>query len=91
MNKLSCLLLALFVWLQYSLWLGKNGIYDLIHIHNTIKLFKSINNIDQMKIRNNKLLYEIHELLHGYEAIEERARFDLGMIKLHETFYLTKF
>ncbi|URJ23079.1 septum formation initiator family protein [Blochmannia endosymbiont of Camponotus sp. C-003] len=88
MNKLNCMLLALFAWLQYSLWLGKNGIYDLISTHNTIILYKNINNIDQMRARNNQLLYEIYDLLHGYEAIEERSRYDLGMIKLGETFYL---
>ncbi|URJ32147.1 cell division protein FtsB [Blochmannia endosymbiont of Camponotus sp.] len=88
MNKLNCMLLVLLTWLQYSLWLGKNGICDLINIHNTITSYKNINNIDELKARNDQLLYEIYDLLHGYEAIEERSRYDLGMIKLGETFYL---
>ncbi|WP_331828383.1 septum formation initiator family protein [Candidatus Blochmannia sp. SNP] len=91
MNKLSCLLLTLLAWLQYSLWLGKNGIYDLVNIHNTTKLYENINDIAQMKLRNNQLLYEIYDLLHGYEAVEERSRYNLGMIKIDETFYQIKF
>ncbi|WHL24933.1 MAG: septum formation initiator family protein [Candidatus Blochmannia vicinus] len=90
MNKLSCLLLTLLAWLQYSLWLGKNGIYDLINMHNKIKLYENINDIAQMRLRNNQLLYEIYDLLHGYEAVEERSRYNLGMIKIDETFYQIK-
>lgn len=87
MFKLSGLLLMLLLWLQYSLWLGKNGVCDLIYAINVIKAYKNINNLPQMKIRNNLLLYEINDLLYGYEAIEEISRYDLGMIKSEETFY----
>ncbi|URJ32858.1 cell division protein FtsB [Candidatus Blochmannia vicinus] len=90
MNKLSYLLFTLLAWLQYSLWLGKNGIYDLINIHNTIKLYKNTNDVTQMRLRNNQLLYEIYDLLHGDEAVEERSRYNLGMIKVDETFYQIK-
>ncbi|URJ30196.1 septum formation initiator family protein [Blochmannia endosymbiont of Camponotus sp.] len=90
MNKLSCILLTLLAWLQYSLWLGKNGIYDFINIYNTTKLYENINDITQMRFRNNQLLYEIYDLLHGYEAVEERSRYNLGMIKIDETFYQIK-
>lgn len=89
MYKLSSLLLILLIWLQYSLWFGKNGIFDLIYINNTIKLYQDNNNIVQMKIRNDLLLYEINDLIYGYAAIEERSRYDLGMIKSEETFYRT--
>ncbi|URJ25247.1 septum formation initiator family protein [Candidatus Blochmannia ocreatus (nom. nud.)] len=91
MNKLSCLLIILFVWLQYLLWFGKNGVYDLIIIFNSIKNYQNINNFNHMKIRNNQLLYEIYDLHHGFNAIEERARFDLGMVKSDETFYYTEY
>lgn len=90
MYKLSFLLLMLLIWLQYSLWLGKNGVFDLVHINNVINLYKSINNIDCMKNRNDLLLYEINDLCYGHEAIEERSRCDLGMIRKGEVFYYTE-
>lgn len=90
MCKLSILLLVILIWLQYSLWFGKNGVCDLISISNTIKLYRNINNIYQMKIRNNLLLYEINDLIYGHEAIEERSRYDLGMVKTEEVFYRTE-
>lgn len=90
MYKLSVFLLILLIWLQYSLWFGKNGICDFLDVSNAIKLYESINNVSQMRIRNNLLLYEINDLLHGYAAIEEISRYDLGMIKLEEIFYRTE-
>lgn len=90
MYKLSGLLLILLIWLQYSLWFGANGICDLIYINNAIKLYQNINDISQMKNRNNLLLHEINDLIYGYAAIEEISRYDLGMIKLEETFYRTE-
>lgn len=90
MYKLSVLLLMLLIWLQYSLWFGKNGIFDFIYINNTIKLYQSNNNIIQMRNRNNLLLREINDLIYGYAAIEEISRYHLGMIKLEENFYRTE-
>lgn len=90
MYKLSGLLLMLLIWLQYSLWFGKNGICDLIYINNLVKLYQNINNFAQMEARNNLLLYEINDLLYGYAAIEEKSRYDLGMIKSEEIFYKTE-
>ncbi|ADV33573.1 cell division protein [Candidatus Blochmanniella vafra str. BVAF] len=91
MGKSGYLLLVILVWIQYSLWLGKNGILVCINIYNERKLYKCMNNIDQMKIRNSQLLLEIHDLLYGYELIEEHARYNLGMIKKDEIFYCIKF
>ncbi|WP_395480073.1 cell division protein FtsB [Candidatus Curculioniphilus buchneri] len=85
MGKLTLLLLAVLIWLQYSLWFGKNNMHDLIRISNDIK--KQKNNNAKLKIRNKQLCYEINELKNGNEAIEERSRRELGMIKSGETFY----
>ena len=38
--------------------------------------------------RNNRLNEEVLDLKSGYEVIEERARFDLGMIRRNESFYM---
>ncbi|VAX77101.1 Cell division protein FtsB [Serratia symbiotica] len=85
MKKLTLLLLALLSWSQYSLWLGKNGIYDYVRVNEDI-LAQRGNNI-KLKARNNQLFAEIDDLNEGQEALEERARNELGMIKPAETFY----
>ncbi|WP_367680418.1 cell division protein FtsB [Candidatus Fukatsuia anoeciicola] len=85
MGKLIMILLILFSWLQYSLWFGKNGIHDFFYIKNYI-LAQEINN-HKLKVRNDQLFTEINDLNIGQEAIEERARNELGMIKPNESFY----
>ncbi len=79
------LLLLLAIGLQYSLWLGKNGIRDFVRIKNDVAEQKIKNN--ELKIRNAQLFAEINDLNEGKEALEERARNDLGMIKQDEKFY----
>lgn len=91
MIKVNYLLLIILVWMQYSLWFCKNGVLDFIRIYNDTKLYKSINNIDKIKMRNNQLLLDIHDLNYEYKLIEEYARYDLGMIKINEVFYYIKF
>lgn len=85
MGKLTLLLLVLLGWLQYSLWLGKNGIHDYVRVNDDVEVQK-INN-GKLKSRNDQLFAEIDDLTSGQEAIEERARNELGMIKPGETFY----
>ena len=81
MGKLTVLLLILLGWLQYSLWLGKNGIHD----YN--KVTQEVAQNTQLKERNDRLFAEIDDLNGGQEALEERARSELGMIKPNETFF----
>ncbi|ARJ42606.1 cell division protein FtsB [Pantoea alhagi] len=85
MGKLTLLLLALLVWLQYSLWLGKNGIHDYTRVSDDVVVQQASN--AKLKARNDQLFAEIDDLNGGLEAIEERARNELGMIKPGETFY----
>lgn len=85
MRKLSLLLFLLIAWLQYSLWLGKNGIHDYTRVKEEVAAQKSSNN--QLRLRNEQLFAEIDDLNGGQEAIEERARNELGMIKPGETYY----
>lgn len=85
MRKISVLLLLLLSWLQYSLWLGKNGVYDLVRIENDLMLQQSSNS--KLKARNNQLSSEIEDLNGGQEAIEELSRNELGMIKAGEIFF----
>lgn len=85
MGRLTLLLLVLLGWFQYSLWLGKNGIHDLVRVKRDIATQKR-NNM-QLKVRNDQLFAEIRDLNDGQEAIEERSRNELGMIKPGESFY----
>jgi len=85
MGKLTLLLLVLLGWLQYSLWLGKNGIHDYTRVNDDVAVQQANN--AKLKSRNDQLFAEIDDLNGGSEAIEERARNELGMIKPGETFY----
>ncbi|UPT14761.1 septum formation initiator family protein [Buchnera aphidicola] len=60
MRILKVLLFLLFIWLQYSLWVGKNGILDYIKVYKKIIVQKKIN--EHLETENNKLLLEIEDL-----------------------------
>ncbi|VFP80720.1 septum formation initiator family protein [Candidatus Erwinia haradaeae] len=69
MDKLILLLLVLLSWLQYSLWLGKNGINSFHHINSDLKLQKEYNSL--LKDRNEKLLSRINDLNNSDEILED--------------------
>ncbi|MGP1956787.1 MAG: cell division protein FtsB [Arsenophonus sp. NC-PE1-MAG3] len=85
MRKLVLILLTVFFWLQYSLWFGKNGIHDYFRIKSEVSALERLNMT--FKVRNERLFSEIDDLNDGLEAIEERARAELGMIRPGESFY----
>ncbi|WP_404462579.1 cell division protein FtsB [Providencia rettgeri] len=85
MGKLTLLLIAILAWLQYSLWLGKNGIHDYVQVKDDVAVQEIVNS--RLKMRNEQLFAEINDLNDGQDAIEERARSELGMIKPGESFY----
>jgi cell division protein FtsB len=85
MGKLTLLLLALLVWLQYSLWFGKNGLHDYSRVNDDVTAQQATN--AKLKARNDQLFAEIDDLNGGQEAIEERARNELSMTRPGETFY----
>jgi cell division protein FtsB len=78
---LVCLLLLL----QYKLWFDETG----IHQYNRLKIAVTdqTEKNNTLKQRNQALAADIKDLKHGSEAIEERARQDLGMLKQDETYY----
>ncbi len=85
MRMLTLSLFVLFGWLQYHLWLGKNGITDYLEVSAVSELAIQAN--DKLHQRNTQMYAEIADLKRGQEAIEERARNELGMIKPGETFF----
>mgnify|MGYP000442961323 FL=1 len=60
MGKLTLLLLAILVWLQYSLWFGKNGIHDYTRVNNDVAAQQATN--AKLKARNDQLFAEIEKL-----------------------------
>lgn len=84
MRWLAIGLLALIVLLQYPLWLGKGGWIKVWEYDRQLKVQRE--ETRKLEIRNAGLDAEVRDLKQGYEAIEERARFDLGMVKQDEVF-----
>ncbi|WP_363317362.1 cell division protein FtsB [uncultured Gilliamella sp.] len=83
--KLTLILLGVLGYLQYSLWFGKNNVYDYQeNVHMLASLHEKNN---KLKARNEQMFAEINDLQRGSEAIEERARSHLGMVKPNEYFY----
>jgi len=82
---LASFLFALLIFLQLQLWFGSHGVFQLWSLRNNIDQEKSNN--DHLTQRNEQLQAQVRELKKGEEALEERARNQLGFIKDGETFY----
>jgi cell division protein FtsB len=78
------ILLALLVVLQYPLWLGKGGWLRAWEVERQLQAQKEENR--RLEQRNAGLEAEVRDLKAGYEAIEERARFELGLTRPDEVF-----
>jgi cell division protein FtsB len=85
MKILAGVLVALLVGLQYPLWLGKGGWTRVWELDRQLAQQKQAN--AALKARNDAMDAEVRDLKEGYDALEERARMDLGMIKKDEVFY----
>jgi len=85
MKWLTGIFLFLLILLQYSLWFGTGGLLRVWQLNQTLEVQKAEN--ARLKERNEALEAEVRDLKQGLEAIEERARSDLGMIKKDETFF----
>ena len=72
--------------LQFQLWIGDDSVRSLNLLEGQVAEQKRINM--SLEDRNKKLEIEIVDLKTGVEAIEERARSELGMIEQGETFFL---
>jgi len=79
------LLAAAFIFLQYRLWFEAGGVRDLMQLRQTLAAQEAIN--QRLQKANDDLLFQVKRLQHSDDAIESRARNELGMIKKDETFY----
>ena len=77
-------LVALLLLLQYSLWLGKGGWLRVWDMERQLQAQRQVNL--KLEQRNAGLDAEVRDLKTGYGAIEERARYELGLIKPDEIF-----
>jgi cell division protein FtsB len=85
MKLLGGILAALIVLIQYPLWLGKGGWIRTWEIGGRVSAQQDAN--AALEQRNVALDAEVRDLKQGLEAIEERARYELGMIKSDEVFF----
>ena len=77
--------LVLFALLQYQLWLAPGSLLEVWHLNQESKQLEQIN---QMLYEKNLLLAaDVEDLKSGEESVEERARYELGMVKQFEEFY----
>ena len=85
MKFIIFLLLVLLTFLQYRLWFGRGNLLE-------VKKFEEIKQAqieenEGLVERNRSLAAEVYDLKQGLEAVEEKARSEMGMIKQNETYY----
>jgi cell division protein FtsB len=85
MKILGAILVALIVLIQYPLWLGKGGWLTAWRLENKLETEKAKS--AKLEARNASLAAEVRDLKTGTEAIEERARAELGMVRSDEILF----
>jgi len=85
MRILALTLGALVVLIQYPLWFGKGGWLRVGELEREVRLQQERN--DRLTARNGALDAEVRDLKQGLDAVEERARFELGMVRQDEIFF----
>ena len=86
MKVLYGFLIIVFLNFQFQLWFGEDSVRELNMLQTELDAQRQIN--AEIEERNRLLEIEVVELKTGLEAVEERARSELGMIEKGETFYL---
>ena len=85
MRAVVAILFILLLMLQYALWIRGDGLPSVWHLQQAVAAQRQEN--ATLKERNAGLEAEVQDLKQGLDAVEERARSELGMIKRGETFY----
>ncbi|MCV6628190.1 MAG: cell division protein FtsB [Cellvibrionaceae bacterium] len=86
MKWISLILFIILLALQYRLWVGDGSFAHVARLEREIEQRQQEN--ERLAQRNKLLEIEVKALRNGTDAIEERARSDMGMIKEGETFYM---
>jgi cell division protein FtsB len=82
---IAVLLLVFLLMLQYRIWLGDGGIPEVLKLEQDID--QEQQQVETLQERNHALEAEVVDLKTGLQAIEERARSELGMIRKDEVYY----
>ncbi|MDA3914121.1 cell division protein FtsB [Oleiagrimonas sp.] len=82
---IGLLLIVMLLVLQWDLWIGSDGMRQVHALRATVKAQKVQNH--KLKRRNEALEADVKDLKHNGQAVEARARSELGLIKPGETFY----
>ena len=85
MRWLALTFVALIAALQYPMWLGKGGWLQVRELDRELAVQREGNS--RLKARNDALDAEVRDLKTGFDAIEERARSELGMVRQDEVFF----
>ena len=85
MKVLTLVLAALIVLIQYPLWVGKGSWFRVWEVDQQIRAQREVNR--RLQARNTGLEAEVSDLKVGLDAVEERARSELGMIRQDEIFF----
>jgi cell division protein FtsB len=85
MKLLAGILAGLILAIQVPLWLGKGGWMRVWDVDQQLAA-QNVKN-ERLEVRNAALAAEVKDLKQGSDAIEERARYELGMVKNDEVFF----
>ncbi len=85
MKTLAFVLVILIALVQYSLWYGKGGWLEVFDLEKQLQDQHRLN--QKLQNQNTVLEAEIIDLKQGFDAIEELARNELGMIRKDEVFF----
>lgn len=85
MRLLIMALLLVFIGLQYRLWFGDGSLSEVVQLTAELELQKK--KLLELEERNRKLEAQVLDLQSGFDAYEEKARNELGMVKKGETFF----
>lgn len=85
MKPLAWTLGVLILLLQYPLWFGKGSWLRVWELERDIRAQRTAN--QALEARNQQLGAEARDLHSGYDALEERARFEIGMVRSNEVFF----
>jgi cell division protein FtsB len=85
MKIVIAIIILLIIHFQYRIWVGDGSVAEIKAYQQRLDVLKK--QAEEKKERNEALYAEVLDLRKGQEAIEERARYELGMIKEDETFF----
>jgi len=82
---LPAVLIVILLVLQYRLWFENGGLIDMYRMKKQLAM--QVQQNEKLKKRNEKLLKQVQYMQASNDAVESKARGELGMIKKGETFY----